>query len=75
MKPLIEIVPQNSENGSCNYCQRGKLKKSNKMGLDYPYSNIVQITGTNVKTNFCPDCFDEVVKFAKDIDPTESPRA
>lgn len=70
MKPIIKRLPRNSENGSCSYCQRSTLKQD-RMGLDYPYEEIVRVEGTHVVTNFCPECWETLLNSPEAIETTE----
>ncbi|MNC19163.1 hypothetical protein D3C75_670900 [compost metagenome] len=75
-KPVLKVVPRDTDNGSCHYCERGTLKKDG-YGLDYPYTQMVRIEGRSMVTNCCFECFEVFSNFVlpKAIDPTESPSA
>lgn len=61
----IEVAPGN---GSCHYCQKGKLR-DDRMGMVYPYNKVIVVEGNHIISNFCPDCFDELKSFiAKEED-------
>lgn len=42
--------------GPCNFCKRGKLA-TEKVGLDYPYEDVLVLSGTAISVAFCEDCF------------------
>ncbi|NJJ38565.1 hypothetical protein [Paenibacillus apii] len=62
MGPILKVVQQGSEHGSCHYCQKGELKEDG-MGLKYPYKEMVQLEGTYLSSNICYECFGKVLEF------------
>lgn len=48
--------------GSCNFCNRGKLAESGEAALVYPYSELNMISGKrSIDVRVCDDCFMEMV--------------
>lgn len=52
------------EAGSCNLCSGGALSKGHHLSMDYPYDEVVVVTGEGVgsviRFNICNDCLDEL---------------
>lgn len=46
------------EEGTCNFCKRGKLNESGR--LTFPYDEVIVLAGTQAKVNLCEDCFDKL---------------
>jgi len=47
------------DTGSCNFCNRGTLRKDG-MGLDFPYNHVYVIRGNSVVINICRECIKEI---------------
>lgn len=47
------------EDGSCNYCNRGKLSITGQ-SLNYPYKEVIVVRGNYITSVFCDDCFNEM---------------
>ncbi|GKV54260.1 hypothetical protein NCCP2222_02070 [Sporosarcina sp. NCCP-2222] len=58
MKARIKKV---SEVGSCSYCDISELKP-NGMGLDYPYDEVIEISGRQVVSRLCFECAGKLAK-------------
>jgi hypothetical protein len=56
MKIRISTV---EKEGSCNYCDRGKLATSGR-GLIFPYTELIVVEGKQISSVFCRDCFNEL---------------
>ena len=62
----MEIIKTNiKEQGSCNFCKRGKLRK-NGQGLEYPYKVVYTMTsgkaGGGLLAVVCEQCIGEIEK-------------
>lgn len=72
---MIEItkrkVSGDFSNGSCNYCNRAKLKTVG-FGLEYPYEYVLIIKGDAISTRICEECFEKLTsinfKDVKEVD-------
>lgn len=47
------------EDGSCNFCKRGKLNGDTRK-LEYPYTHILKVTGNSTSFNMCEDCMHDL---------------
>lgn len=45
--------------GSCTYCRRGELK-ADGMGLDFPYDEVIEISGNQSTSRLCYECAKKV---------------
>lgn len=45
--------------GSCSFCDKGKLSNGG-YGLSYPYDEVIQIEGDCIKVRICEDCLDKL---------------
>lgn len=46
--------------GSCNYCNRGKINSDNRTNLVYPYETVYVIDGKKISSVICEDCLKEL---------------
>jgi hypothetical protein len=58
--PVIKRVPIKG-NGSCSFCKLG-IAKITGVGLDFPYSEVTEISGASVSVRACDDCLTEIKK-------------
>jgi hypothetical protein len=53
------------EAGACNFCNRGKMSEDVCQRLEYPYSEITQISkqgpGCGMQVRICDECMGELV--------------
>ncbi|MGE6260892.1 hypothetical protein ACQKCU_23950 [Heyndrickxia sporothermodurans] len=52
------------EVGSCSYCEKGELKPDG-MGLNYPYDEVVEISGKQVVSRLCFECVEKLTELKK----------
>lgn len=59
MKARVKKI---QEVGSCSYCEKGELK-ADGMGLEYPYDEVVEISGKQVVSRLCFECVQKLSEF------------
>lgn len=54
------------KDGSCNYCDKGKLSLGGH-SLVYPYALVFVVKGNYIKSVFCEDCLSELSKIESKV--------
>ena len=64
----MEVAKVNTEYCSCNFCDKGELKKSG-IGLIYPYEYVFEFQreGNGLRPSICKDCLDELYNKVNNI--------
>jgi len=69
----VKISYLKTDNGSCNFCNRGELNKSGH-GLVYPYEFVYDFgrsSGNGLRASICEDCLIELTTKVNIINDNE----